>query len=58
VELRANKNVIGTLQATIDKINRILGNEQLAWLQADLAALSASTPVVLFARVPLFMVYS
>jgi 3',5'-cyclic-AMP phosphodiesterase len=35
----------------------ILGTEQLDWLKADLAALTASTPVVVFAHVPLMMVY-
>jgi 3',5'-cyclic-AMP phosphodiesterase len=34
-----------------------LGAEQLAWLKADLAGLSASTPVVVFAHIPLWMVY-
>ncbi len=34
-----------------------LGAEQLAWLKADLAALSASTPIVVFAHIPLWMVY-
>jgi 3',5'-cyclic-AMP phosphodiesterase len=35
----------------------LLGNEQLDWLQADLAALADSTPVVVFAHVPLVSVY-
>jgi 3',5'-cyclic-AMP phosphodiesterase len=35
----------------------ILGPEQLDWLKADLAALTASTPVVVFAHVPLMEVY-
>jgi 3',5'-cyclic-AMP phosphodiesterase len=34
-----------------------LGAEQLAWLKSDLAGLSASTPVVVFAHIPLWMVY-
>ena len=34
-----------------------LGGEQLAWLQKDVAHLSSSTPVVLFAHVPLWTVY-
>jgi 3',5'-cyclic AMP phosphodiesterase CpdA len=34
-----------------------LGTEQLAWLKADLAALSASMPIVVFAHIPLWMVY-
>ena len=35
----------------------ILGNDQLAWLEKDLASLSDSTPIVLFAHVPLWTVY-
>src|SRR5207302_6608042 len=35
----------------------ILGEEQLDWLKADLSSLSASTPVVVFAHVPLLTVY-
>jgi 3',5'-cyclic-AMP phosphodiesterase len=34
-----------------------LGAEQLAWLKADLAGLSTSTPIVVFAHIPLWMVY-
>lgn len=34
-----------------------LGAEQLAWLKKDLAALSYSTPIVVFAHVPLWSVY-
>ena len=34
-----------------------LGDEQIAWLKKDLAGLSASTPVVVFAHVPLWAVY-
>jgi 3',5'-cyclic AMP phosphodiesterase CpdA len=34
-----------------------LGAEQLAWLKADLAGLTASTPIVVFAHIPLWMVY-
>jgi len=34
-----------------------LGADQLAWLKSDLAGLSASTPVVVFAHIPLWMVY-
>jgi Icc protein len=40
-----------------DKGLGILGPEQLDWLKADLASLTASTPVVVFAHVPLVMVY-
>ena len=35
----------------------ILGDDQLAWLEKDLASLSDSTPIVLFAHVPLWTVY-
>jgi predicted phosphodiesterase len=34
-----------------------LGDDQLNWLKADLAAHSASTPIVIFAHIPLWMVY-
>jgi 3',5'-cyclic AMP phosphodiesterase CpdA len=34
-----------------------LGVEQLNWLKKDLASVSASTPVVVFAHVPLWTVY-
>lgn len=34
-----------------------LGADQLLWLKNDLSGLSASTPVVLFAHIPLWMVY-
>jgi 3',5'-cyclic-AMP phosphodiesterase len=34
-----------------------LGADQLAWLKSDLGRLSASTPVVIFAHIPLWMVY-
>jgi 3',5'-cyclic AMP phosphodiesterase CpdA len=34
-----------------------LGKEQLDWLKQDLADLSASTPIVVFAHVPLWSVY-
>jgi 3',5'-cyclic AMP phosphodiesterase CpdA len=35
----------------------ILGQEQLGWLKEDLAARSTSTPIVLFAHVPLWTVF-
>ena len=31
--------------------------QQLAWMQNDVSGLSASTPIVLFAHIPLWMVY-
>ncbi len=34
-----------------------LGPEQLRWLKDDLGAVSASTPIVVFAHIPLWMVY-
>jgi 3',5'-cyclic AMP phosphodiesterase CpdA len=34
-----------------------LGAEQLSWLKNDLASRSASTPIVIFAHIPLWMVY-
>lgn len=34
-----------------------LGPEQLAWLKKDLARLTPSTPIVIFAHIPLWMVY-
>jgi 3',5'-cyclic AMP phosphodiesterase CpdA len=46
-------NVYGMSQGGLG----ILGAEQLAWLAQDLAPLSADTPVVVFAHVPLWMVY-
>jgi 3',5'-cyclic AMP phosphodiesterase CpdA len=35
----------------------VLGDDQLAWLKSDLDPLSASTPVVIYAHVPLWAVY-
>jgi 3',5'-cyclic AMP phosphodiesterase CpdA len=34
-----------------------LGNDQLAWLEDDLKSRSASTPIVVFAHIPLWAVY-
>jgi 3',5'-cyclic AMP phosphodiesterase CpdA len=34
-----------------------LGSEQLAWAQADLTRRSASTPIVVFAHMPLWTIY-
>ena len=34
-----------------------IGADQLAWLKTDLADLKSSTPVVVFAHIPLWMVY-
>jgi 3',5'-cyclic AMP phosphodiesterase CpdA len=35
----------------------VLGNEQLEWLKNDLKGLSNSTPIVVFAHIPLWAVY-
>jgi len=35
----------------------VLGDEQLEWLEKDLAGIKASTPIVVFAHVPLWTVY-
>jgi 3',5'-cyclic-AMP phosphodiesterase len=40
----------------IDALGK-LGADQLAWLKDDLGAQSASTPIVVFAHIPLWMVY-
>ena len=34
-----------------------LGEEQLAWLEKDVAGLTSSTPIVVFAHIPLWAVY-
>jgi len=36
---------------------RVLGEEQLAWLQSDLRGLAKSTPIVVFAHIPLWTIY-
>jgi Icc protein len=36
----------------------LLGEEQLAWLKDDVSHLSSSTPIVVFAHVPLWTIYS
>lgn len=35
----------------------VLGPDQLTWLEADLKPLAASTPIVVFAHIPLWLVY-
>jgi 3',5'-cyclic-AMP phosphodiesterase len=35
----------------------VLGSEQLDWLKRDMAGLASSTPIVVFAHVPLWTVY-
>jgi 3',5'-cyclic-AMP phosphodiesterase len=34
-----------------------MGDDQVGWLKSDLASLSTSTPIVIFAHIPLWMVY-
>jgi 3',5'-cyclic AMP phosphodiesterase CpdA len=46
-------NVFGKTEQSLG----ILGQDQLDWLQKDLASLSSSTPIVVFAHVPLWEVY-
>jgi len=46
-------NVIGKTELSLGN----LGEDQLDWLQKDLAPLSNSTPVVVFAHVPLWEIY-
>jgi len=46
-------NVFGKAEQALG----ILGQDQLDWLKKDLAALSTSVPVVVFAHVPLWEVY-
>jgi 3',5'-cyclic-AMP phosphodiesterase len=41
----------------LDKGLGVLGAEQLDWLKADVASLTASTPIVVFGHVPLWAVY-
>jgi Icc protein len=36
---------------------RDLGTEELAWLEKDVGGLSSSTPLVIFAHIPLWAVY-
>jgi Icc protein len=42
--------------AQLEGLGRI-GQEQLAWLRTDLARVSSSTPLVVFAHIPLWSVY-
>jgi Icc protein len=46
-------NVVGSTDAGLG----VIGPEQLQWLEKDLAGLSSETPIVVFAHVPLWMVY-
>jgi 3',5'-cyclic AMP phosphodiesterase CpdA len=46
-------NVVNTSEGGLG----VLGAEQLAWLETDLKGLSNSTPIVVFAHIPLWAVY-
>lgn len=46
-------NVVNTAEGGLG----VLGNEQLDWLEKDLKGLTASTPIVVFAHIPLWAVY-
>jgi 3',5'-cyclic AMP phosphodiesterase CpdA len=46
-------NVVNTREGGLG----VLGAEQLEWLKKDLAPLSSSTPIVVFAHIPLWAVY-
>jgi 3',5'-cyclic AMP phosphodiesterase CpdA len=46
-------NVVNTREGGLG----VLGAEQLEWLKKDLAPLTASTPIVVFAHIPLWAVY-
>jgi Icc protein len=46
-------NVVDTAEGGLG----VLGNDQLRWLEDDLKAVSNSTPVVVFAHIPLWAVY-
>lgn len=40
----------------VDAMGKV-GDDQLKWLKQDLSGISASTPVVIFAHIPMWMVY-
>jgi len=46
-------NVVNTAEGGLG----VLGNEQLEWLQKDVKGLSSSTPIVVFAHIPLWAIY-
>jgi Icc protein len=46
-------NVVNTAEGGLG----VLGNEQLAWLEKDVRDLSSSTPIVVFAHIPLWEIY-
>jgi len=46
-------NVVNTAEGGLG----VLGNDQLDWLKKDLSALQDSTPIVVFAHIPLWTIY-
>lgn len=46
-------NVVDTAEGGLG----VLGNEQLQWLESDVKGLTSSTPIVVFAHIPLWAVY-
>ncbi len=46
-------NVVNTAEGGLG----VLGNEQLEWLEKDVKNLSSSTPIIVFAHIPLWEVY-
>lgn len=46
-------NVVDTAEGGLG----VLGKEQIAWLKDDLSGLSNSTPIVVFAHIPLWAIY-
>jgi Icc protein len=46
-------NVVNTSEGGLG----VLGGDQLKWLENDLKTLSASTPIVIFAHIPLWAIY-
>jgi 3',5'-cyclic-AMP phosphodiesterase len=46
-------NVVNTAEGGLG----VLGNDQLQWLEDDLKGLSNSTPIVVFAHIPLWAIY-
>jgi len=46
-------NVVNTAEGGLG----VLGNEQLEWLEKDVKHLSSSTPIIVFAHIPLWEVY-
>ena len=64
IEIKAHKFSLPTVSIPVGNVLNFkagglgsLGREQLEWLQKDVAGLTSSTPIVLFAHVPLWAVY-